>query len=411
MTKMLRKRVIYCLLVLLPLVVLLPGCGGTSDHRVAITIGELTDLTGPASPAIIPLHWALQDMVRYYNEEELIPGVRFRMVSWDTRYDVSRDIPGYDWVRGRGAKLIVAVPPPTPVTLKPFADRDKFPICSLSTTEAMMDPPGWIFCFSNSHYRMMKTFLKWIHDVDWDYPDGKIPKIGLVGWDEAAIHDDDRALKEYASAHPDHIEYVGARIKPFGSIGWIAEVEALKNCDYIEAKGFPMGAFIKEFQSKGYKTRFFDVGTASSYRGFLVDQLGWAALDGVLTPNMSLMWNEDVPVVNFAKTLLYRYHSKAEAEKAIYAGLAYVGGVKNLVGVFEIIEAAIKTVGAENFSPKAFYDEAVKYKTKSPLWQGQPEWSFSETKRYLADHIATYKFDASAKDLVWVGGWVPLVLE
>jgi len=411
MIRTLMKRAICCLLVLLPLAALLSGCGGPSGQGVVITIGELTDLTGPASSAIIPLHWALQDMIRYYNEEGLIPGVRFRMVSWDTKYDVSRDVAGYDWVRGRGAKLIVAVPPPTPVTLKSFADRDKFPICSLSTTEAMMDPPGWVFCFSNSHYRMMKTFLKWIHDVDWDYSQG-IPKIGLAGWDEAAIRDDDRALKEYASAHPDQINYVGARIVPFGQIGWSGQVEALKNCDYIEAKGYPMGAFIREFQGRGYSAHFFDVGTASSYRGFLVDQLGWEALDGVLCPNMSLMWNEPVPAVDFAKTLLNRYHSKGEVEATIKAGLAYVGGMHNLVAVFQILETVIKTTGAENFSPQAFYDAAVQYKTTGTLWEGQPQWSFSETKRYLADDIAIYKFDALAKDLVWADGlWWPLVLE
>jgi hypothetical protein len=399
---------------LMTLVLLVPlcvGCGG-QKKGVTIKIGEITDLTGPASPAIIPLHWALQDMVRYYNDEGLIPGVKFNLVTWDDRYDPSREVPGYDWVRGRGAKLIVAVPPPTGVTLKPFADRDQFPVCELSTTEAMMEPPGWVFCFSNSHYRMMKTFLKWIHDVDWDYPEGRIPKIGLAGWDEAAIHDDDRALKEYASAHPDQIEYVGARIVPFGQIGgWSGAVEALKNCDYVEAKGYPMGAFIREFQGRGYSTRFFDVGTASSYRGFLVDQLGWEALDGVLTPNMFLMWNEHDPVVDFAKTLLYRYHSKVEAEKTIYAGGAYVGGIPELVAVFQIVEAAIAEVGAENFSSQAFHNAAVKYTTGGPLWEGHPQWSFSETKRYLADDIAIYKFDASVKDMVWVDGWIPLVTE
>ena len=410
MIRTLMKRAICCLLVLLPLAALLSGCGGPSEQGVVIKIGEITDLTGPASPAIIPLHWGLQDIVRYYNDEGLIPGVKFSIVSWDDRYDPSRAVPGYDWVRGRGAKLIVCVPPPTAVALKSFADRDKFPICSLSTHEATLEPPGWVFCFSNSGYREMKTFLKWTHDVDWTDPQ-RIPKIGLVGWDEPNIHDYDSALKEYASAHPDQIEYVGARITPFGQIGWTAEVAALKNCDYIDAVGFPMGAFIKEFQSRGYHARFFDMLTASSYRGFLVDQLGWEALDGVLAVNMSLMWNEPVPVVDFAKTLLHRYHSKGEADSAIYAGLAYVGGIQELVAFFQILETAIKAVGAEDFNPQAFYDAAVQYKTEGPLWECHPQWSFSETKRYLADHIAIYKFDASAKDLVWVDGWIPLVLE
>jgi hypothetical protein len=407
------KMAVASLLVLVMLVPLSLSCGGGGSGgggKVTITIGEITDLTGPASPAIIPLHWALQDVVRYYNDEGLIPGVKFNLATWDDQYDSSREVPGYDWVRGRGAKLLICVPPPTGVALKPFADRDKFPMCSLTTDEAMLEPPGWVFCFSNSGYREMKTFLKWIHDVDWDYSKG-IPKIGLVGWDEPNIHDYDKALKEYSRDHPDQIEYVGARIVPFGQIGWSAEVEAMKNCDFVDAVGFPMGAFIKEFQDRGYHTRFFDVLTAGSYRGFLVDQLGWQALDGVLTPNMSLMWNEPVPEVEFAKTLLYRYHSKGEADSAIYAGLAYVGGIHELVAVFQILETAIKAVGAKDFSPQAFYDAAVNYKTEGHLWEGQPQWSFSETKRYLADDIAIYKFDASVKDLVWVDGWIPLVTE
>jgi hypothetical protein len=124
------------------------------------------------------------------------------------------------------------------------------------------------------------------------------------------------------------------------------------------------------------------------------------------------MWNESVPAVDFAKTLLDRYHSEGEVEATIKAGLAYVGGIHNLVAVFQILETVIKTTGAENFNPQAFYDAAVQYKTTGPLWEGQPQWSFSETKRYLADDIAIYKFDALAKELVWVDGlWWPLVLE
>jgi len=96
------KRAIAALLILVLVVPLCLSCGEEEEGVVTITIGEITDLTGPASPAIIPLHWALADMVSDYNEKGLIPGVKFKVVSWDNKYDPSRDIPGYEWVRERG---------------------------------------------------------------------------------------------------------------------------------------------------------------------------------------------------------------------------------------------------------------------------------------------------------------------
>jgi len=414
MSHMCSRRVIASLLVLVLIAALCFGCAKKAEEEMVITIGEMTDLTGPASPAIISLHYALEHMVKYYNEEGLIPGVKFDIVSWDTKYDPARDLPGYDWVRERGAELIVAVPPPTGVALKSFADIDKFPIVSLSTNMPMLEPPGWIFAMSNPHFMMMKTFLKWISEEDPDFPTDRPAKIGLVGWSEPAIIEDHRAVAEYCQDHPDKFEYVCHYIVPFGTLSWSGEVEKLKDCDYIEAKGFPTGAIINEFINKGYRTNskgIFDVGTAASYRGFLVDQCGWERLDGLLTPNMSLMWNEPTPLVNLAKELLHTYQPD-KAKEWIYAGLAYVGGILNLVATFQILEQAIEEVGAENFDGQAFYDAAIKYKTGGPLWEGYPSgWGFSETKRYLADHVAIYQFSAEAEDLVWIGGWVPLVLE
>jgi ABC-type branched-subunit amino acid transport system substrate-binding protein len=398
--------------ILVMLVPLSVGCGGGGGGgggggKVTITIGEINDLTGPASPAIIPLHWAIQDMIRYYNDENLIEGVKFRLVTWDDQWNPSRAVPGYDWLKSKGAKVIECVPNPSAAILKSFADREKFPILCMTTNEVELEPPGWVFCFSNSFYRETKTFLKWIHDVNWDYSQG-IPKIGLAAWDDLDVRESEKALKEYSQDHPDQIEYVGGRFAPYGQVFWTAEVEALKGCDYIQVNGMGEGEFMKEFQNKGYKTQFFDIMTAASYRGFLVNQQGWKVLDGFLSINPSAYWTESFPVVDLAKTLVYRYHSKAEADSLIYAGMAYVGGIRELVNVFGIVGEAIKAVGAENFSQQSVYDAAVTYKTEGPIWEGYPPLSFSQTKRYLSDQVFIYRFDASVEDLVRVGDWLPL---
>jgi len=378
--------------------------------KVTITIGEMTDLTGPGSPAVLSGHYCLEDMVRYYNEEGLVPGVEFKLISWDTKFDPSREVPGYDWLRGRGADLVISVIPQSGIILKPFADKEKFPLVSLSTDPAMLESPGWLFSPSNTTAAMMKTLLKWISENHWDYSKG-VPKIGLYGWTEAATHQMEKAMEEYCQAHSDNFGWVDGFFAPMGTMTVGGEIEKLKDCNYVCVPGFPFAQFITEFRARGYEAAFIDAGVAGPYVGFFVDRCGWEVLDGLLTAQPTLWWNESTIMVNQAKEVLHRYRPE-QAEEVMYAGNGYVGMWTELAATFEILQNAIAQVGAENFNNQAFYDAAVKYKTAGPLWEGHPEWGFTQTKRYLIDHIVVYEFSAEAEDLVQVSDdWLPLVLE
>ncbi len=95
----------------------------------------------------------------------------------------------------------------------------------------------------------------------------------------------------------------------------------------------------------------------------------------------------------------------------MYEGFVYAGGLQNLISVFQILQQAIEKVGAQEFDSQAFHDAAMHYKTEGALFEGYPQWSFSETKRYLVDHVAISEFSAEAGNFVWNGDWVPLLLE
>jgi ABC-type branched-subunit amino acid transport system substrate-binding protein len=92
---------------------------------VKITIGVISDKTGPAANAYIDIDMALADVVEYYNKENLIPGVKLEVITYDGQFDPSRDIPGYKWLKERGADLIFSSIESTPIVLKPFVDKDK----------------------------------------------------------------------------------------------------------------------------------------------------------------------------------------------------------------------------------------------------------------------------------------------
>jgi len=220
----------------------------------------------------------------------------------------------------------------------------------------------------------------------------------------------EKAVKEYCEAHPDEFNYVGGYFSPMGSMLFSGEIEKLKGCDYVWPMGFPAGEFIKEFRAKGYTAKFLGDTTQSAFRGFFVDLCGWNTLDGYLSLNLARWWNESSPLVNLAKELLNRYHS-GEAEAIIHAGAGYVGGMSNLLAFYEILRQTVARVGAENFSGQAVYDTAVNFKLNAEstqLWNGMPEWSFSDTDRSCVHDVAVYKWSAQDQDLVRVSDWLPL---
>jgi ABC-type branched-subunit amino acid transport system substrate-binding protein len=380
------------------------------EEPVTITIGELTGLTGIASSALIPVHYAMMDVARYYNDEKLIPGVKIKVVAYDNKSDPARDVPGYAWCKERGAELIIAPLSTTAEILTHFAEKDKLPIMALASTMLAIEPPGWVFNTSCPPRYETNTLLRWVSEEHWDYTKG-IHKFGLVGWNLPNVVEIETAIKEYCQAYPDKFEWVGSFLAPAGTMAWSSQVEELKDCDYICTTGSPMATFMKQFQSAGYSATFLGVSAASAYRSSLVDELGYEALDGTLFANESLWWNESTPIVDLAKELLYRYHDSSEAEEIMNAGSGYVGATQQMVAVLEILSQAVAEVGAENFNSQAYYDAALKYKTEGSMWEGYPQWGFSQTKRYLTDHMVIYEFSAEAQDLVRVSGWVPLVLE
>lgn len=403
------KRGIACFLVLALVAVLCLGCGGdSSEGKVVITIGQITDLTGVSSPALVPINAVVQDIARYYNDEGLIPGVEIKIATYNQAGDQAKQIPGYEWVKERGASIIITVLPTTGEALKRFATDDKIPITSLSTTTPMIEPPGWLFAFSCPATPELHTTMKWVSENRWDYSQG-VPKIGSVAWSASIQMEVRQALKEYCQNHPDQYEWVGGFLVPMGTMTWSGEVEKLKECDFIVPGpiAFEAAGFIKEFYDKGYTTTYVGSSSQLAVRGFLLDKCGWDAVDRMLCDGVSAWWNSAAPIVDLAKDILYRYRS-GEAEDLIYAGSSYVGAFVQTYAIFEILKNAIEEVGIENFDSQAYYDAALKYKV---TWEGYPAWSFSETKRYLVDYVDMYEWQREADDLVRVSDWIPIVVE
>jgi len=402
---------VACFLSLLLVAVFLLGCGGGGggEKGVTITIGELTDFTGSAAPAVKSIHYVIEDIAKYYNDENLIPGVKVKIAAYDTRLDPARDLPGYDWCKEHGAKVVITMFPQNADALKAFAERDKVVIAAMNGSTATFEPPGWVFCSTTLTAWGMKTMLQWIHENDWKGQG--IPKLGLVAWDEPGGVSTENAVKEYVDDHPGEFDYVGGYLTPLGTTTFRGQAQKLKNCDYIATYSLPGAYALRDLRAIGGKGKLIDPMAITGFKRFFADLLGWDTLDGTLAGATCLTWNDSSPIVDLAKKLLHQYRS-SEANEMIDVGPGgYVGPAFAVIAIFEILQQAIQNVGVENFDGQAYFDAAINYKTTSSMWAGCPQWSFSQTKRYLVDHVDIFEFSAEAQDLVRITDWLPLIKE
>jgi ABC-type branched-subunit amino acid transport system substrate-binding protein len=387
------------------------GCGGGGEkEKVVIVVGNISDMTGVASSALVPINYAMHDLANYFNDQELIPGAVIKVVDYNAMYDPAQDVPAWESLKEKGAKVMVTALPTTAETLKSFAASDKIPLWSLTASDAQLEPPGWVFCAEAPTSALINTLLEWISESDTDFPADRRAKIGSAGWEEPYAISIRDAVKEYAQAHSDKFEWVAGMLAPMGVMTWSGEVEALKDCDYVvpPSTGVGMSTFMKEYRDKGYHAKFLGTDAHCAYRGLAIDAIGWAGVDGMLTTQPSRWWNETSDIVDLANTLIDENHS-GQAAGIEYSGIGYIGSIHQLYAFYQVLQQAVKDVGAKNFDGQAFYDTAIGFKMS---WTGYEEWGFTSTKRYTWNATGIYEWSAQQEDIVRkVPDWLGLVLD
>jgi hypothetical protein len=386
------------------------GCaGGGEEGKTTIVIGNLTDLTGVAAPALEPLTWALEDIVKDINEKQPIPGVKLEVINYDTAFNPARFLTGYDYLKGKGAEVIISVFNDASEVLKPYAAEDKIALLGMATSVPMVEPAGWVFAFSAPARWSMKALLKWVSD-DWDYPaKGRKPTLATVGWNDAWGQDNARGAEEFCQANPTLFEYKGTFLSPVGYTGpWSGDIAKTRNVDYINvaANGALMPAtFWKEYRDAGGTGTNIDTEAQSAYAGFITDYCGWDYLGGKLNSQCWGWWNLDWPEIQYIKNLLLE-NRPGDAQDLIKAGMGYLGGGAMQRFALDIVLAAIEEAGAENFDGQAFYNTAVTYMED---WAGSQR-GFTATRRYAVDDCCVLEWSAADEDLKLISDiWVPLI--
>jgi len=376
----------------------LTGCGGdgdspaSSDETITITIGNITDLTGPGANGMELVNLALDDIASYYNDHGLIPGVEFEVIHWDGEMNPARTIPGYEWLQQKGADLITTCAPGVALTLKPRVNDDKMALFSQVGELEAIEPPGYVFCLGSIPQYEAYTLLSWIAEYDWDYEKNGPARIGVAAWAEPYAIGFLEAMEHYIEVHPDQFELAGSYLTNF-TFNWSNEAILLKECDYI----FPpilMQGFAEDIRNTGSEARF--IGGAP-HTGFF-EQIGkagaWPLIDGMLFIFTGAWWTEDVNEVEFNKMLINEYHPGELDEIAKQAGY---GSSTNNRSLFDLFAKTVENTGPEGFNSEAIYETAQSW---SYSWGYRGDYNFGPTKRYMLTDLCVQEASAQEQDLV-----------
>lgn len=415
-----------CIGLLVVVLMVLTGtiaCGGGSDDDkgtstpdetlapakddVVLTIGNLTDYTGVAATAFEIINMAMKDMVEYYNENNLIPGVEVKVIDYDGGYDPSRDIPGWNWLRERGADLIFAGAPHSVITLQSVADEEGVMLFSTSIGMDLFAGPGYLFSLGTIPEWEANTLLTWIAENHWDYDANGPARIGGAMWEspyDLAFFD---AMEEYAEIHPEQFTFVGGFGVPFGTFTWGPEVDALKDADYVFPCTACLTGFAKEYRNAGGKATLIGNGAHAAFISLVHDARAWDEIDGMLFILATKWWTDNGDMVDMSKDLLHQKHS-GSAENIMKSGTGYLTTYMAYV-MLEIIANAAEAAGPENIDSEALYDAA---NSLSIAADGVELYSYvGKTIKSVSNYYMVQEARLDGEDLFPASDWLPVVVE
>jgi hypothetical protein len=402
---------VLCFLVFALLAIPFAGCGGKKGAKVVIRVGELTDLTGPAGPALKWMTTSMDDLVKYLNENQFIPGAEIKMFRYDTQMDPSKAIIGWEWLQGRGVDVVFCPLPQIAEVIKPFAERDKLPVVSVTTTIPQIEPPGWVFCVNWPGKWGVPTVMNWIAEHDWTkYPTK--PKVAVVGWSEPGGNEMNQAMKEYCQAYPENFEYAGGYLAPVGEMMWSSQARRVKDCDYVwmgvgGAAG--AGTFIRDLRATGSAATSVSVENQITFKNTILSYIGSTSFDGTIGATTGGYLTDPFPIMDLVGQLAHQYHDSATAA-ACLSEEAYTTGTVMNQACLNIVQAAATEVGANNLDGQAIYEAAKSFKS---TFEGYPEnaYAFSENDRCGVHFARIYEYKDEQSDFVAVSDWIPILRQ
>ena len=411
-----KERILAAILIFTLLIpIVLSGCSDADSEEteiekpdVVITIGNLTDKTGVASGPMSIIDTALNDVVEYYNDNNLIPGVTLKVIDFDEQYNPTRDIPGYESLIARGADFIWTPVPMAVPSLLERANSDEYVIfAATANMEESVLEGGYIFSLGVTPRHEAYTLLDWISNNHEDYPTNRIAKIGGAAWDDAYSQSWFFSAKDYIEAYPGRFVWEKEFLTAF-KFDWSEEIQVLKDFDYVYLP-VPPHVFIKDFRkAAGESSTLIGTEVQCAFMGVIEHNDLWDELDGSLFIRVTPWYHETGKMIDLINQILNEKHSPEDVQRFKKEGVGYLSAKQSYL-MLDIVREAVEEVGPENFDSHALYNAA---NTWSYDMAGIEDFfSYDEKKRMSQNYYAVYEADGDNKTLNRISDWMYRVTD
>ncbi len=384
----------------------LPGLVGCAEEKAVgkeIKYGWCWDFTGRAAVAVVQTFEGMKDYLRMAEEKDLLPaGVTIKLLTYDTKSDAGRVMPGYVWLKGKGVDIMSAAPQDTELLRSRF-EADQMPFYSLSNILSMLDSE-WLVSLFGPPEGQIEVLLQWIMDNWEDYPTK--PKIGVVGLAGVPFYTSQQAtVEKWMADYSDKFEYVGAQMAPTTTTAWALEIGRLRDSDFIFAamSGPPLASFLIEARNRGYDGKLLGpLETFIAFWSLIKGAVPEEALDGVITGIYMPWWTDTGSFMNEVEEYAQKYYSPAEVETLHLGTGQYNGWAAGMILV-DALTRAVAEVGAENVDGIALY-QALKETNMTVEGFGSP-WRITEDANCFMQTVRLMEYSSAVGDWVVITDW------
>ena len=319
-----------------------------------ITLGFLSGFTGPLA---VPTKLQFNMCQAYYtwaSETGLIPGIKFNMVTEDTRYDMAQIVPAYMRMQPKKPMIIQFIYSQDGDTIKPLCARDMVPAVGYVTSTLAIDPPEFVFSASPLWDNYETMVLNWIQDT-WDMDKmGRPARYAHLGWDNTMGTCGVEAGELYA-AKLDKVEHVGAEISPPRTMDFSTYMVRLKKADpdyiWCPLVSGPFASAVKTAVELGMKpSQFIAAGSTTGQWEAVVSAVGAQELNGVLHASDQYQYSDNAKGIQ----LMVDLWKKAGYEPPIIAS-NWMWGIGPMFVIPEAVRIAVEDVGVDQLDSADIY--------------------------------------------------------
>lgn len=346
---MMKGKGLWVLAVVLAAVLLVIACApaATGPTEKILQIGNLVPLTGGSSIAEQPCFQAEQDYIRYFNENNGIPGATVKLAWKDVGTvsggtDVSRFINDYrSIVEGGRVPLIHSGASSGLEACKADFERDQIPALTQAPTAPQISPAGWIYSFWALESEACAVELKYFMD---NWHEARPPKLQFFVMDGPwgrAVPDE---VTEYAKSLG--FEVLPLEVAPYVVIDstpqWLRIKERGADLVWIQMIIQGAGPVLRDAERLGIAGKMQFAGTQWILGDPLI-QYAPVGAEGFLAP-CALPWIDetDIPGIKTMEDTEMKYHGQ------VYRGPEYTGGWVYSYVECEALKRAVDQVGYEN---------------------------------------------------------------